>query len=672
MGIGSRYGVRGGGSVWICFERARLQPCRNRRPIKNGFSRWGNLPFKLHHYRVRYLLAIILLSSFSVFGANGPTVVLSVDASEAPRKIFHAQLRIPAKPGTLTLYYPKWIPGEHGPTGPITDLTGLKFTANGKTLTWRRDLLDGFTFHVEVPAGESEVTADLDYASPTSSEPGYSAGMAATDKLYVLNWNTLLLYPAGHSSDQLNYEATLRLPAGWKFGTSLHVSNQAGDNNEIHFAPVSLTMLVDGPVITGEFLKVVPLTPRGEDPPAELDLAADSASALDAPAEVWEHYRNLVKQAGILFGARHYAGYHFLLTLSDHVAHFGLEHHESNDSRVDERSLIEENGRKIAAGLLPHEYVHSWNGKYRRPADLATPDYEQPMQTDLLWVYEGLTSYLGDMLAARSGERTPSLARDELAKMAAELDHRSGRVWRNLQDTADGVPSMQDAPHGWADYRRGLDYYDEEVLNWLWADVIIRRQSKGTKSLDDFCKLFYGAPGGPPMVKTYTFDDVADTLNQVARYDWRGFWTDRLSNHGPGAPLGGVEGSGWKLVYDEFPSELDRAGDTGKSIHARYSVGLMAGSDGVIKDTVEGMIAAKAGIGPGMKIVAVNGRAFSPDVWHDAIHAAKGSAAPIELIVDNADYFRVLKLDYHDGEKYPHLVRDESKPDLLTEIYRAK
>jgi predicted metalloprotease with PDZ domain len=624
--------------------------------------------------RIGFYLGIVLMFSLAVCAENAPSITLAVDASEAPRKIFHAQLTIPAKPGILTLYYPKWLPGEHGPTGPITDLTGLKFSASGKTLKWRRDLLDGFTFHVEVPAGENEVTANLDYASPASAEPGYSAGMSATEKLDVVSWNTLLLYPAGYTSDQLTYTASLRLPQGWKFGTSLRVVNaNANADNEIHFAPVSLTMLIDGPVLAGQYMKVVPLTSPNENPPAELDLAADSAAALEAPQELWEHYRNLVKQAGLLFGARHYANYHFLLTLSDHVAHFGLEHHESNDSRVDERSLIEEDGRKLSAGLLPHEYVHSWNGKYRRPADLATPDYEQPMQTDLLWVYEGLTSYLGDMLAARSGERTPSLARDELAHIAADLDHRSGRVWRNLQDTADGVPSMQGAPRAWSDYRRGLDYYDEDVLNWLGADVIIRRESKGKKSLDDFCKLFYGAPGGPPTVKPYTFDDVVSTLNQVVAYDWRGFWTDRLSNYGPGAPLGGIEGSGWKLVYDEYPSDLDHARDGDKrSIHARYTLGMFADSEGEVRDTVEGMIAAKAGIGPGMKIIAVSGRHFTADAWHDAIRAAKTSAAPIELIVENTDYFRVVKLDYHGGEKYPHLVRDDSKPDMLTEIYRAK
>ncbi len=614
-------------------------------------------------------IAIILFSSIFLFATDGPIVTLAVDASDAPRKMMHAQLRIPAKPGTLTLYYPKWIPGEHGPTGPITDVTGLKFTAGGKALKWRRDLLDGYTFHVEVPSGANEITANLDYASPASTQPGYTAGLSATEKLYIVNWNALLLYPAGYRSDELTYDASLRMPAGWKFGTSLHVANQSG--SEIRFSPVSLTMLVDGPVLTGEFLKVVPLST--ENPPAELDLAADSAVALEAPSEVWEHWRNLVKQAGLLFGARHYRDYHFLLTLSDHVAHFGLEHHESNDSRIEERSLIEEDGRKESAGLLPHEYVHSWNGKYRRPADLATPDYEQPMQTDLLWVYEGLTSYLGDVLSARSGERTPSLARDALAQIAAELDHRSGRVWRDLQDTADGVPSMQDAPHAWSDYRRGFDYYDEDVLNWLWADVIIRQQTKDAKSLDDFCKLFHGAPSGPPMVKPYNFDDVVNALNQVAPYDWRAFWTERLTNHGPRAPLGGVEGSGWKLVYDGTPSELDRAESSdGKKMDARYSLGLSLSDEGVVRDTIEGMIAAKAGIGPGMKIVAVNGRKLSSDVWRDAIRTSKNSSSPIELIVENTEYYRVVKLDYHGGEKYAHLIRDESKPDLLSEIYKAK
>ena len=610
----------------------------------------------------------ILALSISGWAATPPNVTISVDATTAPRKIFHATLRIPAGAGDLTLYYPKWIPGEHAPDGPVDDLAGLKFSAGGQTLKWRRDLLDGFTIHVEVPAGVTDVDAELDFLSPATFETGFSAGSSATDKMAVISWNQVLLYPKGWKSDDINYTASLKLPQGWKFGTPLPVSSQSG--NEIHFATVSLTTLVDSPVITGEFLKVVPLA---QDPLTEMDIAADSAAALDAPQEVWDHYKSLVEQANKLFGAHHYRDYHFLLSLSDHVAHFGLEHHESDDSRIGERGLVDEGPRKLAAGLLPHEYVHSWNGKYRRPADLATPDYQVPMQDDLLWVYEGLTNYLGVVLTGRSGLRTPDQERDDLARTAAALDHTPGRQWRSLQDTADAAPQLYFAPEAWHSWRRGVDFYEEDTLNWLWADVIIRQQSQGAKSLDDFCKLFYGAPSGPPLVKTYTFDDVVNTLNQVTPYDWHGFWTERLSNHGPRAPLGGVEGSGWKLVYDEYPSELDRAGDReGKTINAHYSVGLLAGSDGVIRDTIEGMLAAKAGIGPGMKIVAVNGRRISAEVWHDALRAAKTSPSPIELIVENTDYFRVVKLDYHGGEKHPHLVRDESKPDLLTEIYRTK
>ena len=617
---------------------------------------------------------VLLLIAFGLpmmaAGAPAPQITLSVDATDAPRKIFHVRLTIPAKPGSLTLYYPKWIPGEHGPTGPIQDVAGLKFTAGGKTLPWRRDLLDGWTFHVEVPAGVSSVEAALDFISPAGSEGIYTGGATATDRLAVINWNDVLLYPEGWPSDDLTYTASLRLPPDWKFGTSLAVTSQSG--GEVKFAPVPLTMLVDGPVITGEYLKVVPLN-AGQKPSVEMDVAADSAAALEAPAEVWEHYRNLVKQTDALFGAQHYRDYHFLYSLSDHVAHFGLEHHESNDSRLGERALVDPTKRLLGAGLLSHEFVHSWNGKYRRPADLATPDYEKPMQTDLLWVYEGLTEYLGEILTGRMGERTPEEFRDALANTAAELDHTPGRAWRNLQDTADGVPAMQGAPRQWESWRRALDYYDEDELNWLWADTIIRQQTHGRKSLDDFCRIFHGPPSGPPQVKTYTFDDIVNTLNQVAPYDWRGFWTERLTNHGPGAPLGGIEGSGWKLVYDDTRSPLVQAeeGDRG-AVNAAYSIGLWLKSDGMVTDTVEGMPAAQAGIGPGMKVVAVNGRKFSKDVLGDALQVGKNSNTALELLVENTEYYKTYKLDYHGGEKFPHLVRDEGKPDVLSEIIKPR
>ncbi|MGA3350206.1 MAG: M61 family peptidase [Candidatus Sulfotelmatobacter sp.] len=622
---------------------------------------------------LRILGEICLLLSSSVFGwsATQPTVTIFVDASSAPRKIFHAKLKIPASAGDLTLYYPKWIPGEHAPDGPVVDLAGLKFSASGKMLKWRRDLLDGFTIHVEVPQDETEVNAELDFLSPATFEGGFSAGSSATDKMTLISWNQVLLYPKGWAADEITYVATLKIPAGWKFGTPLPIASTSNDNGtEIKFQPAPLYTLVDSPVIAGEFLKVVKLS---DNPPTEMDIAADSAAALEAPQEVWDHYKNLVEQTNKLFGAHHYRDYHFLLSLSDHVAHFGLEHHESDDSRIDERGLVDETARKASASLLPHEYVHSWNGKYRRPADLTTPDYQQPMQDDLLWVYEGLTNYLGTVLTARSGLLTTDQARDDLALTAAALDHTPGRAWRNLQDTADAAPELYFSPHAWESWRRGVDFYEEDTLNWLWVDVIIRQQSKGAKSIDDFCHLFHGAPNTGPMVKTYTFDDVVSALNQVVPYDWRGFWTERLTTHGPGAPLGGVEGSGWKLVYDETQSEMERGMESDAHVvDGAYSIGLELREDGTISDTIEEMPAAVAGIGPGMKLIAVNGRQYSPEVLRDALKAGKGGSSPLELLVENTDYYKTYKIDYHGGERYPHLVRDESKPDLLTEIYKAR
>jgi predicted metalloprotease with PDZ domain len=619
---------------------------------------------------VMVLIAVITCSLASHAATAAPHINIALDATDAPRKILHAQLTIPATPGTLTLYYPKWIPGEHAPSGPAIDLTGLKFTANGQFLKWRRDLADNWAVHVEVPAGAQEVHASLDYLEPGESDQSlFSAGSSATQKMLVISWNQVLLYPKGWTGDQITYSASLRLPPGWKFGTPLPVTSRSGD--EIHFESVSLFTLVDSPIISGEYLKVVPLN-QGQNPPVEMDIAADSTMALDAPQQVWDEYSNLVKQATTLFGAAHYRDYHFLFSLSDHVAHFGLEHHEANDSRSEERTLIDPALRSLHAGLLPHEYVHSWNGKYRRPADLTTSDYEQTMQDDLLWVYEGLTEYLGDVLTARSGLWTPQEYRDELARSAAMLDHRPGRTWRNLQDTADAAALLYYTSKEWDSWRRGVDYYDEGELDWLWADSIIRQKTGGKKSIDDFCKIFHGAPSTPPMVKTYTFDDVVNTLNQVAPYDWRGFWNDRLTGQGPGAPLGGIEGTGWKIVYDELRSPMMRAWeDDHRTLNAAFSVGLIIKENGEIEDTIEGMDAAHAGIGPGMKILAVNGRRFTPQVFRDALFEGKNNSQQLQLLIENTDYFRTFVLDYHGGEKYPHLVREESKPDTMTEIIRA-
>ena len=615
-------------------------------------------------------LSLVAALCMVAHAATAPHLTIALDATDAPRNIIHAQLTIPASAGTMTLYYPKWIPGEHAPSGPVINLAGLRFTGNGQILKWRRALDDNWAVNVDVPAGVSEIHVNLDFVGATPEmNTLFSSGASATDKLALLSWNQVLLYPKGWTADQIIFSPSVRFPAGWKFGTALPVASQAGD--EVQFQPVSLYTLVDSPVITGEYFKMFPLNPGGEYP-AEMDIAADSPAALDAPAEVWQHYQNVPRQALALFGTTHYRDYHFLYTLSDHVAHFGLEHHESDDSRTFERTMVDPELRQLHASLLTHEYVHSWNGKFRRPADLTTSDYQQPMQDDLLWVYEGLTEYLGDVLAARSGLWDADQYRQNLAYVAAYMDSRSGRTWRDLQDTADAAAQLYFAPHQWDSWRRDTDFYEEGELDWLWADTIIRQQSGGKKSLDDFCKLFHGAPHTAPEVKTYTFDDVVTTLNQVVPYDWRGFWTERLNTHERGAPLNGVEASGWKLVYDENRSDYMRAReDEHKYVNALFSVGMIVGEDGEVEDTVEDMAAAKAGIGPAMKIIAVNGRAFTVQAFRDALAEGKTSKDPLQLIVENDDYFRTCNLDYHGGERYPHLVREESRPDVLTEIVRA-
>jgi predicted metalloprotease with PDZ domain len=600
------------------------------------------------------------------------TISVTVDASAAPTKLFHAKLSIPVKPGPIVLLYPKWIPGEHGPTGPVVDLTGLKFTANGQALAWHRDEIEMYAIHLEIPQGVNTIEASLDYTSP-AGEGLYTSGGTASDKLAVVSWNQLLLYPAGYDDEKITYQASLKVPGGWKIGTALSQASKTGDTYQ--FQPASLYTLVDSPVITGEYLKVLPLTNPQGTPPVEMDIAADSKAALQFSSGVEDHLKRLPQEAFALFGATHYRDYHFLLSLSDHVAHFGLEHHESNDSRIPERTLSSEDEYNNMSGVIPHEYVHSWNGKFRRPDGLANANYEQPMKGFLLWVYEGLTEYYGDVLMARTGMWTPERYRTNLATVAAELDNRSGRSWRPLADTAISVQTLNDAHVAWSNWRRGLDYYEEGELIWLEADMTIRQLTKGTKSLDDFAHLFYGPPSlagnQAPTFKPYTFDDVVNALNQVAPYDWRKFLNDRLWSTSPHAPLGGVEASGWRLIYTDKPSDVLRSRETARDyVDVGFSIGLLIKKDGSILDSFFSKPAAEAGITPGMKVIAVNGRRFTENVLHDAIREAKGSQQPIELLLQNADYIKTYRLDYHEGEKYPLLQRNE-KPDTLSEILKA-
>lgn len=610
----------------------------------------------------RFAAAAFLLCAVAArpaFAQSGGTISLTVDATKTPQKWIHADLEMPAQPGPLTVYYPKWIPGEHGPDGPIASLTGLKFEGNGKVIPWKRDLLDVFTFHIDVPSGVSRVHASYDYIAPEN----YSA----TDKLLVLEWNQVALYPAGTPADKLTYDARLILPEGWKFGTSLPIASEAG--NRVAFKPISFDLLVDSPVIMGEYYRSIDLTPPGEPIHHEIDMVADSEDALKMSPETQKGMTNLVAESGKLFGARHYRDYHFLLTLSDHVAHFGLEHHESNDSRLPERTLISPDAGAVVGGLLPHEYVHSWNGKFRRPADLTTPEFETPMKTDLLWGYEGLTDYLGPMLAARSGLWTPEYYHEYLASIAAMLGPgRPGRTWRPLADTADAEPSLGNV-RGWVSWVRPTDYYDEGDLMWLEVATIIHKVTNGQKSIDDFCHLFHGGPNNGPEVKTYTFEQLVSDLNQIAPYDWATYFHERLDSTSPKAPEGGIENGGWKVEMTEAPSKL--SGRRGGASDV-YSIGLHLGEDGAVQDAIVGSPAFEAGISAGMKVVGVNGRLYRHDLLEDAIKDAKESSKPISLLVVIDEFYKTVEVNYHGGEKNPHLKRDESKPDYLDELIKAR
>jgi predicted metalloprotease with PDZ domain len=591
---------------------------------------------------------------------------LEVDASRGPQKILHSHMEIPVQPGPLTLYYPEWIPGEHMPDGPIADVAGLKFSAGGKAIPWRRDLVDMFAFHLEIPPGATRLGVDLDFLQSAPAS-GFSSGASATASLEVLSWNQVLLYPKGPPVNELTFVPSLKLPAGWRFGTALPGAVEKGER--IEFSPVPLSTLVDSPVLAGRYFRAIQLTP-GQNPPHEMDMAADTATALAMPPEMQMHFRQLVAETGALFGSRHYRDYHFLVTLSDDVAHFGLEHHESSDDRTFERSLTDDSARMEFAGLLPHEFVHSWNGKYRRPADLTTPDFQQPMKDDLLWVYEGLTQYLGNVLTARSGLFTPEQAREDLARVAATYEYRPGRDWRPLQDTADAAPILYDASNDWSNWRRGVDFYDEGYLVWLDVDTAIRRLTSDKKSLNDFCRAFYGGPGGEPALKTYVFEDVVSTLKALAPYDWAGYLRERLDSLGTATPVEAIENSGWKLVYNERPNEIEESSDSlSKQLDLTCSLGLTVDEEGKVVDVIHGGPAYNAGLGPGMKVVAINGQQYSSDEMKNALDAAKSATTPMELLIANGAQYQTFRLNYHDGLRYPHLERDPSRPDYLGEIF---
>ena len=613
-------------------------------------------------------LAIAVGSSVAI--AQTAPITLSVDLTDAPRKLLHAIEVMPVTPGPLTVVYPKWIPGEHGPTGPIENMAGFFITANGQPVTWERDKVDMFAYHLTVPQGATSIEMKIDFLA-SSALSGFSSGGSTSENLALLSWNTILVYPADTDASNVMFTPAIIVPAGWKFGTAL--DKDGGSGQKTTFKTVSLEQLIDSPVLAGRYFREVPLAPEIT-PKHYLDMAADGPEEVELSKEHIAEFDRLVRETGALYKSRHYGSYHFLVTLSDEVAHFGLEHHQSSDDRVAPRTFIDNQEFTLNGLLLPHEFTHSWNGKYRRPAGLATSNYQKPMIGDLLWVYEGLTEYLGDVLAARSGIWTAEQYKQRLSTIAAEYDNRPGRTWRNIQDTATSAQILYAAGGGWDNWRLSVDYYDEGELIWLDVDTTIRKMTNGKKSINDFVAKFHGLGGDTgPKVVPYTFDDVVAGLNGVVPNDWATFLTSRLDSHDYHAPLGGLENGGYKLTYSDKPNSWSAMeDDQSGTFDFWYSIGLHAGKLGTISDVLIGGVADKAALGPGMSIVAVNGRAYSPDILKAAIHDAKDSGPSVELIVENTGFYKTIRLDYHGGERYPQLERVSGTPDRLDDILKPE
>ncbi len=614
--------------------------------------------------------ALVAAVGSAVAGAQTAPITLSVDLTDAPRKILHATEVMPVSAGPLTLVYPKWIPGEHGPTGPIENMAGFFITANGQPVKWERDKVDMFAYHLTVPQGATKLEMKIDFLA-SSSLSGFSAGGSTSENLALLSWNTLLVYPDGANASEVMFAPSITVPAGWQFGTALDKEGGSGLNTT--FKTVSMEQLIDSPVLAGRYFREIVLAPEVA-PKHYLDMAADGPEELALSKDHIADFDRLVRETGALYKSRHYGSYHFLVTLSDEVAHFGLEHHQSSDDRVTANTFIDDREFVLDGLLLPHEFTHSWNGKYRRPAGLATSNYQKPMEGDLLWVYEGLTEYLGDVLAARCGIWTPEQYKQRLSTIAAEYDNRPGRTWRNIQDTATAAQILYDAGGGWDNWRLNVDYYDEGELIWLDVDTTIRKMTNGKKTLDDFVAKFHGYGGDTgPKVVPYTFEDVVAGLNGVVANDWATFLRSRIDSNAYQAPLGGLENGGYKLTYSDKPNAWSEMANAESGTYDFwYSLGLHVGKSGRVSDVLKAGVSDKSGIGPGMQVVAVNGRAFTPDILKAAVRDSKDSGPAVELIVLNTGYYKVVRLDYHGGERYPQLERVSGVPDRMDDILKPE
>ncbi|WP_369969310.1 M61 family metallopeptidase [Stenotrophomonas rhizophila] len=591
---------------------------------------------------------------------------IEVDARDIGRRIFKVKATIPARPGPLTLLYPQWLPGAHSPSGPIDKVAGLVVTANGKPLQWTRDQYDVYAFKVDVPDGASEVVAEFKFLS---SQGGSQGRVVMTPEMLNLQWNANSLYPAGVITRNLQAQASVTLPKGWNYATALETERRDGDT--VVFKPISYDHLVDSPLFAGRYYQQFDLDP-GAKVPVRLNVFADDAKSLVAKPEQLQAHRALVQQIYKLYGARHFDHYDFLLALTSKLGGIGLEHQRSSENSAEPGYFTEWDKNWLGRDLLPHEFNHSWNGKYRRGADLSTPNFNVPMGDSLLWLYEGQTQFWGQVLAARSGLWSVQQTRETLANVAATYDRgRPGLAWRALQDTTNDPTIAQRRALAFRNYQLSEDYYSGGQMVWLEVEGKLRALTGNKRSLDDFAKAFFGVNDGDWNVHPYTFEDVVRTLNGIAPFDWASFLRERLDGHG--SLTGGLEAAGWKLVYTDTPSDAVKAQETrAAGINLTYSLGVSVANSGVLTDVLWDSPAFNAGLAPGMTVLAVNGRVFKGDVLKDAVAAAKTDKTPITLLVRSFDRIDTVSLDYHGGLLYPSLQRIAGKPDRLAELWKAR
>ena len=596
------------------------------------------------------------------------TIALSVDLTSVNDRVLNVRERIPVTSGKITLLYPEWLPGTHSPSNPVGNMAGLVVMANGKPLSWVRDRVNMWAFHIDIPKGATTLEANFQYLAPVNPQQG-----RISTKIANLTWNSVLLYPAGYFTRRIPIASQLRLPEGWKFATALEVKSQNGIL--IQFKDTPLDTLIDSPLYAGVNYKRVDLS-TGSDNLVYLDLFADKPEQLEITTDQLQYHKNLVIQAQKLFNSRHYDHYHFLFSLSDTVGGKGLEHHQSSEDGARANYFTDWPAGIGGRALLAHEYTHSWNGKFRRPADLWTADFNEPMQNDLLWVYEGLTDYYGNVLTARSGLRTLEQTRDAIAQIAAGFEISPGRTWRSLDDTTNQpiISSHGVVAQNWSSWQRSYDYYSESDLIWLEADTIIREHSDGHKSLDDFAKLFFGIDNGSYVTVPYTFEDLVKALNTVQPYEWAGFFRTRVYEISQQVPMNGITRGGYRLVYNDIEPESMKHMDPSRGTSFATSLGFSLKSDSGDKtgSTIANVWwdspAFKGGVTPEMQLQAVNDQVFSVSNLRAAILTAEKTNTPIKLLVKREDEFLTLNVDYHGGLRYPHLERVESTPDWLDAI----